>query len=229
MGNECCLVSEGSEHQDDFIQAAPVVQKRKQVIYNEFIPPDNSVAKIVPRHNALARKTDTTQLGLNLYRSEDFNQLIAPDVYKYNETGDTYSGEFKQGLRHGLGKIVYSDGSVYEGDWVMDRQDGQGRYVSTEGEWYEGTWVKGQRNGKGKSKALDGTEYDGNWEKDVPHGIGLEVCADGSFYVGDFEYGVREGNGTLTMEGGKMVYEGQFSNYEYEGVGKNFDKASTNP
>ena len=34
--------------------------------------------------------------------------------------GDVYEGEFYDGKREGLGKIIYANGEVYEGEWYDD-------------------------------------------------------------------------------------------------------------
>ena len=38
----------------------------------------------------------------------------------------TYNGQIKDGKRHGLGKMIYSDGDVYEGYWKDDELHGKG-------------------------------------------------------------------------------------------------------
>ena len=36
--------------------------------------------------------------------------------YQYN-TGSVYQGQWKGGMRHGKGKMTWTDGAYYEGDW----------------------------------------------------------------------------------------------------------------
>ena len=48
----------------------------------------------------------------------------------YNE-GDSrkyYRGEFKDGMRHGKGKLVFRNDAYYDGEWVHDKYDGYGSY-----------------------------------------------------------------------------------------------------
>lgn len=39
-----------------------------------------------------------------------------------------YEGEWKEGTKHGKGKIIYKSGAWYEGDWVEDLISGDGKY-----------------------------------------------------------------------------------------------------
>jgi len=39
-----------------------------------------------------------------------------------SHTGDTYQGDFKEGLREGYGKYSYKDGANYEGYWVRGKK-----------------------------------------------------------------------------------------------------------
>jgi hypothetical protein len=40
------------------------------------------------------------------------------------ESGAIYEGEWKNGLRDGLGKQKWPDGSIYEGEWQEDKSSG---------------------------------------------------------------------------------------------------------
>ncbi len=44
--------------------------------------------------------------------------------------GSVYQGEFKDGMRHGKGKLTKMDGEVYEGDWVDGKKHGKGVLTS---------------------------------------------------------------------------------------------------
>jgi hypothetical protein len=37
-----------------------------------------------------------------------------------------YEGAFKDGYRHGKGKIQFVSGNYYEGDWVNNKKEGTG-------------------------------------------------------------------------------------------------------
>ena len=58
----------------------------------------------------------------------------------------TYSGDFKDGLRHGLGiltltpTLTHANLEVYEGGWSEGRRNGCGLYTDTKGDQYTGFW-----------------------------------------------------------------------------------------
>lgn len=52
--------------------------------------------------------------------------------------GIKYLGEYKEGLKHGHGKITYSDLEYYEGDWKDGRYEGIGKELIADGTIYEG-------------------------------------------------------------------------------------------
>ena len=52
-----------------------------------------------------------------------------------------YTGDLKNGMRHGQGKHIYNDGSTYEGAWHLDQYHGYGTLVyRNEIDRYEGNW-----------------------------------------------------------------------------------------
>lgn len=82
-------------------------------------------------------------------------------------SGDEYSGDWKDGKRHGHGVYNYryvphfnakrvtlcSDGDRYEGEWRNDERHGRGTMVynvsnSNVQEKYEGEWVDGKMHGR---------------------------------------------------------------------------------
>lgn len=65
--------------------------------------------------------------------------------------GDTYEGNFKNGFKHGQGKIVYRNGtSQYEGDWYYNKIEGKGVLIDDFGNKYEGEFKDNMKNGLGK-------------------------------------------------------------------------------
>ena len=64
---------------------------------------------------------------------------------KHEQTcGISYEGYYKNGNRHGKGKLTYPkppgtvDQVYYDGDWNEDMQEGQGKYQYHNGDFYEG-------------------------------------------------------------------------------------------
>ena len=52
---------------------------------------------------------------------------------------DSYAGEKLNGLFHGKGKVVFTDGNVYEGDFQSGLMNGKGSFTWVDGTVYEGT------------------------------------------------------------------------------------------
>lgn len=117
-----------------------------------------------------------------------------------------YEGEYKDGLRHGQGRLTLGDGSFVEGQFVHGELYGEGRRV----------WA-------------DGSEFQGEFVKGVPHGKGSLVkrsAATGavtSVYDGDFHDGRYEGRGFLRVpevsSGVSTEYEGDFHGHKRHGAG----------
>ena len=51
--------------------------------------------------------------------------------------GETYSGQWLGGLRHGHGTMLSQDES-YEGDWEYNIAEGKGKLTHANGDTYEG-------------------------------------------------------------------------------------------
>ena len=61
--------------------------------------------------------------------------------------GSSYEGEVLDGVPHGIGRRVYSNGSWYAGEWHNGQRQGWG-VSQTGGERYEGMWAQGVPCGK---------------------------------------------------------------------------------
>ena len=78
---------------------------------------------------------------------------------KENEEGEKeerakYVGNYADGLKSGVGKMVFPNGDIYEGQFVRNERHGRGRYLSVRGEEYDGGWAHGKRDGQGVSVVL---------------------------------------------------------------------------
>jgi len=96
----------------------------------------------------------------------------------------TYTGEVRQGLFHGKGKITWSNGEIYEGDWVYGKRTGKGKYTFANGNVYEGDFVDGKWHGKGKIIWTNGNVYEGDWVYNKLTGKGKYTWANGDVYDG---------------------------------------------
>jgi hypothetical protein len=56
-----------------------------------------------------------------------------------SEGVDSYTGSFKNGLPHGIGKYTWADGSSFEGHWNKGMKDGKGTMITTDST-YSGIW-----------------------------------------------------------------------------------------
>ena len=77
------------------------------------------------------------------------------------ENNMEFLGEWKNGLRDGKGKQIWSDGSVFTGDWLEDKAHGYGILKSATGDYYEGEWKYDKTNGKGTFIQYNGSKYIG--------------------------------------------------------------------
>ncbi len=122
--------------------------------------------------------------------------------------GDRYSGDIKNGMMNGTGKLTLANGDTYEGQFKNNKFDGQGRYTFSRSLHpfdygvYSGNFKDGKRNGKGtlkfsKSMSFLNADYDselwyeGNVEKFSPDEQYLHY---GETYVGEFKNNLFYGN-----------------------------------
>ena len=65
-------------------------------------------------------------------------------VYLICATGVRYSGQWKNGEKHGQGCLVLSDGSKYEGTFSNDQMHGIGIYTDSDNNEWREKWDHGQ-------------------------------------------------------------------------------------
>lgn len=65
-------------------------------------------------------------------------------------TDSHYVGETnEEGMRHGIGVMVYKSGRRYEGQWAYDKREGVGYEYYANGHIYQGEYKNGKPEGKG--------------------------------------------------------------------------------
>ncbi|ETV79393.1 hypothetical protein, variant [Aphanomyces astaci] len=133
--------------------------------------------------------------------------------------GDVYSGTFRKGCRHGVGKYTSKlSRHVYDGEWDMDQRHGQGILTSGSSDFiYDGDWCRDTRTGKGTCVIRGAETYTGDWEENRFHGMGMYTAADGSVFEGEFVHGIKQGMGKLSTAD-NHVYHGEFVHGERCGV-----------
>jgi len=122
----------------------------------------------------------------SVFSKDDCDENISPKEWNncygtiIHSKGGKYEGEFKDGLRHGLGIYYFPSGGVYEGQWVKGESEGKGKQTWVTGETYEGEYKKGKREGYGifswgkdnKKKYLRNDRYEGDFKDNEKHGLG---------------------------------------------------------
>ena len=132
--------------------------------------------------------------------------------------GSRYSGELRDGLLSGEGRLEWPNGDVYEGEFAEGMMDGEGTLSMATGDTYQGGFIAGRFTGEGTYTGSDGTEYQGDFVDYDFTGEGQLTTPDGDIYVGDFTAGVLDGPGTFTGADGSH-YAGEFVDGAYEGYG----------
>lgn len=83
-------------------------------------------------------------------------------TYKWFSASRYYTGEWRNGYRHGFGEVTY------------------GAYHALKGCSYSGNWAEGYYEGTGEFKYADGSRFLGEWVKDKKQGFGVLYAPDGS-------------------------------------------------
>lgn len=124
-----------------------------------------------------------------------------------------YEGDFKKGLKDGIGKERILDGTIYEGGFLKDKRHGKGKlYISdeiiVEGDWRNGKpWnlKEKRRNGLERIKLVSG------------QGKGKFHLSNRQKYKGQFENGVFSGYGILEMDEG-VTFVGNWDGDNFQGT-----------
>src|SRR3990172_10752982 len=106
--------------------------------------------------------------------------------------GDSYSGEWKNGRKHGFGTYIWVKkselfGAKYIGYFENDKQTGQGGLVLPSGDRYMGEFKDGKIDGKGVWFFIDGSRYIGRFKQGEREGRGTKIWPDGMKYVSDLD------------------------------------------
>ena len=105
------------------------------------------------------------------------------------ESGDHYTGGWKDDKRSGFGQMTFACGDIYEGEWSEGKYEGHGKYTNTEIGTYEGEWKSNKKHGTGRTCYTTGDVYDGMYSEGFREGVGKYTTAGGEVYMGVFEAG----------------------------------------
>jgi hypothetical protein len=78
-----------------------------------------------------------------------------------------YIGQFKNGYRHGFGKIELKNGVTYEGEFDYGLRHGFGKEILPNNYTYEGEWKNRAKVGQGIMTWPDGQKFVGKFEEKV--------------------------------------------------------------
>lgn len=84
--------------------------------------------------------------------------------------------------------MAMKNGQTYEGEWFNGMPHGTGKEMSEAGE-YNGEFLQGKKHGQGKLEKVDVVSYEGTWESGAPHGHGVETYANGPRFEGEYHMG----------------------------------------
>lgn len=141
----------------------------------------------------------------------------------YHGTGElvfergTYTGQFLYGLQHGTGRMTYKNGDIYLGQWKRGLRSGIGTLSALD--WtYTGHWSRDMRSGNGRFVSEVSGIYEGYWKRDLRHNQGIQTYKDGVTYVGGWSRGRKTGHGVQEWPNGDK-YTGFWMNDLYNGRG----------
>lgn len=134
-------------------------------------------------------------------RDQCFGEQVMPN-------GRLYTGEFKNGRRHGIGTVTYKDGFKYVGEFVDDLYEGKGELSIPPGWVYVGDFLRGRFHGNGRLTLPDGRTYAGEFKQDNFDGFGTLTFPDGRKFVGQFKNDQYDGEGTEYLADGAIGRRG---------------------
>lgn len=103
----------------------------------------------------------------------------------------SYTGQWKNGKRHGKGIYLYTNGDVYDGLWKNNERhgpDGQYTYRNPKAKIFKGHWVEDKKCGYGVMLFTNGDKYKGMWQDNKREDDrATYTWADGSKHVGKYK------------------------------------------
>ena len=153
------------------------------------------------------------------------------------QAGDKYEGEFKEGKKDGMGRLIRPNGEIYDGQFKDDLKHGRGwilfapastsvlnkldkmlkppkeaeALTADNGRKYDGEWLVGKMDGHGEFTYKNGDSYAGDLKANCKHGRGTLRKTNGYLYDGDWQMDKRTGKCTERKANGDR-YEGDIVN-----------------
>jgi hypothetical protein len=216
----------------------PQLVQVKSTLFKVFLRHQNNPQVVKPFENE-KKDRDLVPTGIDLNVEEDQNdcfftkELRLPDNFFEGITFSTpvfiaplmcvYIGQFQDGIREGLGLLIYSDGSFYEGNFANNSPNGVGVTCYNNGSCYRGQYWNGLRQGSGTFKCPNDEIIQGLFKNDEVVGHATVTYTNNAQYIGNLINYKKEGTGKFIFQN-EDFYEGQFKNDLFEGKGKFYRK-----
>ena len=131
-------------------------------------------------------------------------------TYRYSATSK-YTGQFRNGLREGRGKMTLPNAAFYEGQFSHGKFQGEGTMTYANGDKYVGAWTNDLPNGQGKYFFKSRERYEGHFYNGEFDGQGTMYYPDGAYYVGSWQKNRKHGTGKIVTPNGKIT-QGTWAN-----------------
>ncbi|KAJ1696808.1 hypothetical protein LUZ63_005320 [Rhynchospora breviuscula] len=179
-------------------QSQPMTRRRVSIFSSMSVTPTTD-------------ETDTATTSSTSSTSSDDqeNSNSSYHVEKLLPNGDFYTGQWRSGTPHGIGKYLWTDGCMYEGEWRLGKATGKGKFSWPSGATYEGDFKEGYMDGTGTYTGAAGDTYRGLWSMNIKHGPGRKYYANGDFYDGEWRQGLQDGKGRYVWRNG-TEYNGEW-------------------
>ena len=136
-------------------------------------------------------------------------------VYRYAASGEKYDGEWKNNMKHGIGRMTYAKAGEYNGFWENGRRHGEGVFHYSNGDVYSGWWKFGEKEGIGcYTFKSTGMKLYGDWTAGSIT-KGKWIYPNGMYFEGDFENNKPKGKGKWVFKNGNVL-EGEYDQKKKE-------------
>jgi len=115
--------------------------------------------------------------------------------------GESYKGDLKNGMPHGVGTRTMASGRTYHGQFERGRRHGAGRMVLASGENLQGSFIGrgGSLTGTGTIALQGGAEMSGTFADGMLHGEGgLYRSSNGVCWHGHFHNSTLSGHASMS-------------------------------
>ncbi|KAL8982752.1 MAG: hypothetical protein Q9205_002829 [Flavoplaca limonia] len=164
------------------------LEKGRVMLEDDQIRPSRSFSDYDLRDGCILivhRRPTPEQATLLVTQGKHINPITYFQHLRYNEPYGTthevkseYGVEYQSvpkvnGLIHGAGTKIYSNGDAYVGHWVSSQKCGYGTMAYSSGDTYVGNWEDDEPEGEGKMVyGKTQNVYVGGWKKGRRHGKG---------------------------------------------------------